>query len=157
MLQLLKKHTNARLKVLFVGNGQSEAALKIEAAKDERILFLDFQNQQQMPVVYRLAAIFVLPSVGPGETWGMALNEAMACGKAIAASNKTGGAIDLIQEGKNGVVINFEDYKEMDKLIEMALQDASLLNEMGKSSLEIIKQFSYTNIVNSILSLVNSF
>ena len=157
LLQLLKKHTNARLKVLFIGNGQLEAALKIEAAKDERILFLDFQNQQQMPVVYRLGAILVLPSVGPGETWGMALNEAMACGKAIAASNKTGGAIDLIQEGKNGVVINFEDYKEMDRLIEMALQDASLLNEMGKSSLEIIKQFSYTNIVNSILSLVNSF
>ncbi len=43
------------------------------------MIFLDFQNQQKMPLVYRLCDIFVLPSMGPGETWGLAVNEAMAC------------------------------------------------------------------------------
>jgi len=51
-----------------------------------------------MPIVYRLGDVFCLPSQGPGETWGLAINEAMASGRPVIASNKCGGSIDLLEE-----------------------------------------------------------
>ena len=72
------------------------------SAKLERVHFMPFQNQSVMPAVYRLGDVFVLPSQGPEETWGLAMNEAMASGRAVIASTKVGGACDLIQPGKNG-------------------------------------------------------
>jgi glycosyltransferase involved in cell wall biosynthesis len=56
-----------------------------------------------MPVAYRLADVFVLSSQGPSETWGLAINEAMACGRLVVASSKCGGATDLIDNGGNGL------------------------------------------------------
>ncbi|MCF6185479.1 MAG: glycosyltransferase family 4 protein, partial [Bacteroidales bacterium] len=53
-------------KFLFVGNGNLETEMKQKACKN--VLFLPFQNQSLMPVVYRLGNVFVLPSQGPGET-----------------------------------------------------------------------------------------
>lgn len=153
LVELLKRHTNPRLKVLFVGNGSLGSTLKILAAKDKRIVLLDFQNQQQMPVIYRVADLVFLPSKGPGETWGLVLNEAMACGKAIVSSPKAGGALDLIEE-KNGMMIDFDDTTAIDGLIEKALQNSFVLQQMGLQSLKKIKLYSFENIVNAVLSVL---
>ncbi len=154
VIDFLKKNSNPRLKVLFVGNGDLEPELKISKATDTRIMLLDFQNQQQMPVIYRLGNILFLPSIGPGETWGLVLNEAMACGKTVAASYKVGGAVDLIEEGINGVMIDFDDTACIENLIENALEDATILYNMGQVSKEKIKQYSFQQIVNAIIEVV---
>ena len=153
LVELLKRHGSPRLKVLFVGNGVLEPALKKAATNDKRIILLDFQNQQQMPVIYRTADLVVLPSTGPGETWGMVLNEAMASGKAIASSPKAGGTLDLIEE-RNGVVINFDDTTMFDGLIEKASQNSFVLQQMGQQSLVKIKQYSFQRIVHAVESVV---
>ena len=96
------KFSNFQIHLLFVGNGILEPQLKLLGNTKSYIHFLPFQNQSQMPVVYRLGNVFCLPSQGPGETWGLALNEALACGRPVIASDKAGGAFDLITEGING-------------------------------------------------------
>ncbi len=153
ILDLLKNNTNKKLKALFVGNGILEKKLKAEAASDKRIHFAGFQNQSQMPVIYRVADIFILPSSGPGETWGLAINEAMACGKAVAASNKAGGAVDLIEDAVNGLVFENSQPEKLANLIEQALVDKSVLEIMGSKSSEKIKQFSFENIIKPIVAL----
>ncbi len=150
LVQLLKRHNNPRLKVLFVGNGLLENILKNEAVLDDRIMFIDFQNQQQMPVIYRVGDVFLMPSIGPGETWGLALNEAMACGKPLIASDKAGGAIDLIEDQKNGIMMSFNTLDPVDVFLERILGDEYLLHKMGNRSKEIIKQFNYLNTVDQI-------
>jgi glycosyltransferase involved in cell wall biosynthesis len=74
LLQLAKA-IPMKNKFLIVGNGPWKT-LKTIAGNDKRIIFLDFQNQQKMPSVYRMGNIFILPS--KSETWGLAINEAMA-------------------------------------------------------------------------------
>ncbi len=64
--------------LVFVGNGELEGKLKAIARTLPNVHFMPFQNQSAMPAVYRLGDVFVLPSQGPEETWGLALNEAMA-------------------------------------------------------------------------------
>ena len=155
LVELLKKNLHKKLKLLFVGNGHLEMALKKATSNDKRIVFLDFQNQLQMPVIYRVADMLVLPSIGPGETWGLALNEAMACEKAVAASVYVGGAVDLIQQHYNGIILNPNSTKELDQLIEKVLYNNSVLTQMGINSKNKIQSFCFSQITTSIINLIN--
>ncbi len=107
---------------------------------------LPFQNQSQMPATYRLGDIFVLPSQGPGETWGLAINEAMACGRAVVASDKCGGAKDLIVEGKNGYVFTSGDADDLAGKMKLCL-DNNCYIQMGEYAKEKIKDFSYESFL----------
>jgi glycosyltransferase involved in cell wall biosynthesis len=106
--------------LIFVGNGEVEGELKAQVAGSDSVHFLPFQNQSLMPLVYRLGNVFVLPSQGPGETWGLALNEAMATGRAIIASSKVGGARDLIQIGTNGWIFESGDRHALERALGQA-------------------------------------
>ena len=102
LLEAFESLASGPQQLVFLGSGELEAELKARAGARPDVHFLPFQNQSAMPAVYRLGDVFVLPSRGPGETWGLALNEALASGRAVIASSKVGGARDLIQQGENG-------------------------------------------------------
>jgi hypothetical protein len=76
-----------------------------------RVLFLPFQNQSRMPIVYRLGDALVLPS-GYGETWGLAVNEAQACGRPSLVSDCVGCARDIVREGENGMIFRTDDWDD---------------------------------------------
>ena len=143
--------------LVIAGNGELDNDLKNIAAGNTAIHFLDFQNQSKMPIVYRLGDVYVLPSQGPGETWGLAINEAMASSRAVLASRKCGGAIDLIKDNENGYIFNagseeqLRDY--MHRMIEAGQQK---IKEMGRKGAEIITGFTYTRIVKAIETEVSS-
>ncbi|MDB4875807.1 MAG: glycosyltransferase [Gemmatimonadetes bacterium] len=88
--------------LIFVGSGPLEQSLRAAAADRPNVHFAGFQNQRRMPVAYRLGDVFVLPS--QSETWGLAVNEAMASGRAVVASDRVGCAADLVREGETGFV-----------------------------------------------------
>ena len=138
--------------LVFVGNGILEEKLKSikeHSVNKDRIHFLDFQNQQKMPIIYQLADIFCLPSKGPGETWGLAVNEAMAAGKTILVSDKVGSAIDLVQNGKNGFIFNSNDTHDF-KFKLRELLDKEKLIPFGKKSIMIINEWNFDKQVKLI-------
>jgi len=96
-----------------------------------------------------MADVFVLPSKGPGETWGLAVNEAMACGRAVLVSDKCGCADDLVQEGMNGYVFASRDAEDLSNKIYRML-DKHKLQAMGKVSFDIIRHWSYNEIIGAI-------
>jgi glycosyltransferase involved in cell wall biosynthesis len=119
--------------LVFVGNGKREIALKAKARTLKNVHFMPFQNQSFMPAVYRLADIFVLPSQGPEETWGLALNEAMASGRAVIASSKVGAARDLICSGENGWIFTSGDREGLEGILRRAVDHGRLgLQRMGE-------------------------
>jgi glycosyltransferase involved in cell wall biosynthesis len=142
-------HPNAHL--LFVGNGELEVTLKSLASsiKAKNIHFMDFQNQSQMPVVYQACDLFCLPSKGPGETWGLAVNEAMAAGKAVLVSDKVGCAQDLIFDGKNGYIFQASNQQSLKERLALILDQN--LDKLGEHSKEIIKEWNFSNQVNAII------
>jgi glycosyltransferase involved in cell wall biosynthesis len=121
--------------LVFVGNGELEVELKRKAAAIENVHFMSFQNQSVMPAVYRLGDVFVLPSQGPEETWGLALNEAMASGRAVIASTKVGGACDLIQSDENGWIFESGDRKALEDVLRRAVNCGRPgLHAMGRAA-----------------------
>ncbi|MFD1628600.1 glycosyltransferase family 4 protein [Pseudopedobacter beijingensis] len=168
-IQLVKKNetdfstkfemTNRKVHLLFVGNGVLEKSLMLKAknfndeiasslAMTNRVHFIDFQNQSQMPVVYQACNIFCLPSQGPGETWGLAINEAMAAGKAILASDKVGCAADLVQNEVNGFIFKSGDQVDLQEKLKCLLK--TNLVEYGKSSKKIIENWSFEKQIKAL-------
>jgi glycosyltransferase involved in cell wall biosynthesis len=118
--------------LIFVGSGELEAQLRARARGRADVHFLPFQNQSAMPAVYRLGDIFALPSRGPGETWGLALNEAMASRRPVIAGSKVGAARDLIAESVNGWVFESGDLEQLTAVVRRALLcDDAILGAMG--------------------------
>jgi glycosyltransferase involved in cell wall biosynthesis len=145
LLEIAKVIKDIDFKILIVGNGILESLLKEHCINDSRFIFLEFQNQSVMPIVYRVANLFILPSLGPGETWGIALNEALACGIPVLATNNCGGACDLINDN-NGFVINQRiDNQEIIKCINWSKSLESNIIQR-----EFVSTFNYNTIIKEI-------
>lgn len=141
---------NKNITFLLVGNGVLEDSLKTTAAGDPRILFAGFRNQSEMPMVYRATDVYILPSRGPGETWGLAINEAMAVGLPVMASTKCGGAIDLIDDNKNGLTFAPDEVEKAATFIRKLISDRDYCKKAGALSQEKIRSFSFDNICEAI-------
>lgn len=159
-LDLLKAYKQANLKdvaLLFVGGGELETELKKQAAEHPNIFFAPFQNQQMMPRTYAIADLFILPSYGYSETWGLAVNEAMCLSCPIIVSHHVGCGQDLVQSEQNGLIFEAGNISDLTKSIEFAFSDLKRLKQWGQKSYEIIQNYSYkqtTDGLQKALSLI---
>ena len=142
--------------LLFVGNGVLEEQLKLKVKNDQlsNVHFMGFQNQTQMPVVYQACDLFCLPSKGPGETWGLAVNEAMAAGKAVLVSDKVGCAVDLVTKD-TGAIFKSGDLTDLSQKLIALTKDKVILKNNGQSALKAIQNWSFEQQVNAISKYVN--
>jgi glycosyltransferase involved in cell wall biosynthesis len=94
------KEQGLAARLVFVGSGPLEARLR-EQARQMKIeaTFAGFKNQTELPPIYAAADLFVLPGE---ESWGLVVNEAMACGTPAVVSAASGCAPDLIDEESTG-------------------------------------------------------
>ncbi|MCW5733953.1 MAG: glycosyltransferase family 4 protein [Enhydrobacter sp.] len=111
----------AKVEVAFAGSGELEVELK-RAAKEAGIVavFNGFVNQSALPGVYAAADMLVLPS-DARETWGLVVNEAMACGLPAVVSDMVGCGPDLIEEGATGAVFPLGDVAGLADAIDRTL------------------------------------
>lgn len=147
LIRAFKKIKGEEYRLLLYGSGEQEAELKTLAAGDTRILFRPFKNQSEMPVVYRTGDVFVLPS--KSETWGLSVNEAMACGRPAIVSKQCGCAPELIVEGKTGFC--FEAGDEYELMLSMQHFESRITAmQMGELSLKHIQHFSLEKVAEVI-------
>lgn len=117
--------------LVLVGGGELEGEVQaLAAAHPERFRVLPFQNQSRMPLVYRLGDLFILPSAH-GETWGLAVNEALASGRPAVVSDRVGCAADL--SVSHGVrVFPWADRSAMMRMVNGMMEDRTELAAAGR-------------------------
>jgi glycosyltransferase involved in cell wall biosynthesis len=119
--------------LVLVGSGELHGEIDAIAAQDpSRFRVLPFQNQSRMPLVYRLGDVFVLPSAY-GETWGLAVNEAMSCGRPVVVSDRVGCAADLV-DPDCGRVFAWNDLASLERIIDGLVVGADSLSQMGRAA-----------------------
>lgn len=92
------------VRLVIAGSGPlAGEILEMANARRLPVTFAGFVNQSRMPEVYAAADVLVLPSYI--DTWGLAVNEAFACGVPAIVSDRVGCAPDLIMEGLTGTVV----------------------------------------------------
>ncbi|MCP9849792.1 glycosyltransferase family 4 protein [Cyanobium sp. Morenito 9A2] len=136
-------HPNAVL--LLVGDGVLERPLREAAATlpPGRVVIAGFQNQSAMPRTYATGDLFVLPSLGNGETWGLAVNEAMNLARPALVSSHVGGGPDLVRTGVNGWLVPAGDRTALGAALAEALADPVRLRALGQAARDHIAGFSY--------------
>lgn len=109
LLRAATRIGNPRIEVAFAGSGELGPSLrKMAAEAGVAATFMGFKNQSELPAVYASADVLVLPSDGL-ETWGLVVNEAMACGIPAVVSDAVGCGPDLIEAGRTGAVFPLAD------------------------------------------------
>lgn len=147
ILDLLRAFQNllaeySDLGLLLVGNGkqagQYREFCKINHIKN--VFFVGFVHQEDLPVYYAMADVFVSPT--HSDTWGLVLNEAMACKLPVISSDVAGAAGDLILNGENGYIFKKGDIQGLSNYLKEILSDEQKRNRMGQRSFEIIQDYS---------------
>jgi len=135
--------------LVMVGNGPEYTQIAKIASRNDCIHLLPFQNQSKMPSIYQMADLLVLPSKGPGETWGLVVNEAMASGMPVLVSDMVGCNLDLVKDKGNGRIFTAGDINSLKSNLEF-LAYSPELQHMGIRSKEIIKDWSFLSIKKSL-------
>lgn len=150
LLQLALEEQFRDIQFVFVGNGELEEQMKAMASGHANVLFLPFQNQSLMPAVYRLARFFVLPSRGPGETWGLAVNEAMVSGAVPIVSDKVGCAADLIAGRESGFIFPSNDRAALRSILQQLVSHPELWDGWTENARKVVSSHHYTAVAQAI-------
>lgn len=130
-----------RVSGLMVGDGVLRSACAAAAKESGApIRFAGFLNQKEIVEAYVAADAMVLPSDG-GETWGLVVNEAMACGLPCFLSDQVGSAADLIHEGRTGATFPCGDVDVLADLLKR-YADRHMLKRMGQAAREKISGYT---------------
>lgn len=150
--QYLHSTQDTPIALVIVGDGSQNCLLRLIAGEliDEFIFFLPFLTQEQLVPVYNGSTAYVLPSLF-GETWGLTVNEAMACGKPVVVSSECGCSETLVHPGENGWIFGPADQGGLtDILIEIGTMKPCLLLKMGIRSEEIVSDWGIENFIKEI-------
>lgn len=156
LLQAFLRANLSQVSLLFVGNGELETELRTKAAVHPHVYFAPFQNQSWMPRTYAIADLVVLPSYGSGETWGLAINEAMCLSKAVLVSSHVGCAADLVQPDRNGLIFPAGNVEALTEALQTAFASADRLSVWGQESRRIIDHYSYAQTTQGLLEAVQT-
>lgn len=129
--------------LLFVGDGELKAELEARARTmaNDNVKFLGFRNQTELPALFDLCDVFVLPS--QLEPWGLIVNEVMNAARPVIVSDHVGCAPDLVMDGINGYRYPTGDVDALARALALTLQDSKTCASMGKESLRIISRWSF--------------
>ena len=145
--------------LVFVGDGDERARLQELAAAHPAVpvRFLPFANQSEMPARYRLADIFVLPSRGYYETWGLAVNEAMHLGVPCLVSDLVGCQRDLVTPGETGWVFPATDPAALAATLRTALCTPPLeMARLRRNALATVARYTYQQTSAGLLAALAS-
>lgn len=136
--------------LLIVGDGEERANLEARVRESglASIRFLGFRNQTELPPLYDLSDVFVLPSYY--ETWGLIVNEVMNAGRPVVVTDQAGCQPDLVQDGVNGFVYPPFNVDALARCLRKLVDNPGLRATMGENSLRIIRQHSFEQNVEGL-------
>ena len=131
----------------FLIGGKNYTDQKI---KDRGIIHIDYIDENDLPLLYNAADLFIWLSSYEG--FGLPPLEAMACGTPVITT-KMGSLPEAV--GDSAIFVkNPEDIEEISKAIYTGLTDKNLQEELIKKGLEQAKKFSWQKTAEGTLRVL---
>jgi len=157
IFEAVSKLKNKNDYLLFiVGDGPERDNLtQLQKALDVNTVFTgNIANSSDVYEYYFLADLFIFPT--SGEAWGLVVNEALAAGLPVLCSNAAGSSFDLVKDGVNGYLFDYNDPYDLSKKIEEIFQDKNRYDAFCLASKEIIKNWTFESSKESFDSMIKN-
>ena len=136
---------NVKLKVLGVGPLEENLKFKIKNLKlEDRVEFLGFVPQNEIPVYLHEADIFVRPSLSEGQ--GISFIEAMAAGLPVIAT-PVGGIPDFLKHEETGLFCEVNSPESIAKQVERLIADEPLRNKIIANARKLVEEKYDWNLI----------
>ncbi len=125
----------------IIGDGDDKLMLEAyvnENNLQEVVKFHGFVQKGQLPDFLAVSDCFLFQT--DFDIWGLVLNEAMAAGLPVISSVNAGATVDLIEEGKTGFKINFDESEKVIEKINWILNNQQQAEEVGINASRFISQ-----------------
>jgi glycosyltransferase involved in cell wall biosynthesis len=118
---------------------------------DVPTVFAGMLDADELTCMYVAADVFAL--VSRRETWGVVVNEAMACGLPLVLSDRVGAAGDLLEPGGNGELVAAGDIAAQAAALARLAADPALRRAYGTRSRELVADWGYGPSVERFVRL----
>jgi glycosyltransferase involved in cell wall biosynthesis len=134
-------------------------------AAGRRVRFSGEVPDSELPVLYRGARVFVLPSVERtcygrdvriSELLGLSVLEAMASGTPVVCS-RLGGLPEIVEHGVTGFLVEPGNVPELRERLAQVLGDAGLADRLGRNAREsVLARFTWQHVARACLRIYAS-
>jgi glycosyltransferase involved in cell wall biosynthesis len=97
---------------------------------------------------YGQASVLVHPAIEDG--FALAVAQALACGKPVITTRQTG-ASQLVQDGRNGYVLESRDVDGIVERLRELAQDESLLNQLSEAAPRAVAHLGYPEFLENVV------
>lgn len=141
-LKYITEH-NKNVKLVVVGDGPMKSEYLEILRNDDTGSYVKFIGEiptQELGKYYSACDIFLMPSRRlPSDGLNVVVPEAMACGRAIVASNVGGNDLVLFH-GINGYLHNENDTKQLADFVIKLIENPEITKKMGQNSLKLVRE-----------------
>ena len=146
------------VRLRIVGEGSLAAEVSAAARSDLRIHVLGHIPHDGLPAELARARCLVLPAVTTTryrEAWGLVINEAMAAGLPVIATDAVGAvAGGLVRDGQNGLVVREGDPRPLAEAIATLALDAAAARSLGTQARIDVAAFGYERMADAFVQAV---
>lgn len=146
LLNVIKQYTKDELKITLCGDYDKESPLYTNYCNADNIEFAGFVTRDQLTEKYQAADAFVLFTLGEG--LAQVGEEALACGLPLITTEYSG-VNDLVEDGKNGYVVNFSE-KSLKECFDWCIANRQALREMTDYARQTAERYSMENYYKSV-------
>lgn len=141
--QVVKKVPNARLEIWGFGSEENNYRRLIKKLNLEQHVFVKgFANEPEL--VFRKAAFSLVTS--KSEAFAMVILESMSVGTPVISYACDYGPVDIIEHGKNGILVPPNDVKELAKAMIDLFENKQKREALSAEALNILKKYARDEI-----------
>lgn len=136
----LRERIGAVCALVIVGNGACRLEIDEAAKKIPSVVVVGRLTGSDLLDVYAAADVFVLPSLI--EPWGLVVNESMAFGLPVIATDAVGCVDDLVKPGITGLIVPAGNSAALAGAMQRLASDSELRRAFGAAACEHIKPWT---------------
>jgi glycosyltransferase involved in cell wall biosynthesis len=141
------KYLSEEVKFLVLGTGRLENKLgeKVKELKlGDRVKFLGFIKNTDLPLYLHISDIFIRPSLSEG--FGISYVEAMAAGIPVIAT-PVGGIVDFLKDGETGLFCEVKNPKSIAQKVEKLIKDKESREFIVQNAKQMVKEKYDWNLI----------
>lgn len=151
LLEAFKRLNNPNIELICVG--EKIGSEDLFAQYDEYYTYLGSVLNSEISKVYQSCDVYIMPSLWEGMS--LTLGEAMASGLPVIAT-KSSGADSLIDEGKNGFLIESMDVDQLINQIEWFINYPQKIKPMGLEAAQTIENRTWNEYSIQVVNIIRN-